>query len=745
MRAFRASLLLTVAWPFAAFAQFDLGEVPSPAAAPAPLFTNAIEIGTGYQDVESAFFGRYGGRTKAGNFVFGEGTFSSRPAWDTGNGRFFDAQVIFNGQNLPSVATRFGVQGRWRVNAAFESFTMYKSDGARSPFDGVGSARLTLPAGWVGAASSLLFPSLQASLQPVELKVRWQTVGGDFVMNPKPGYEARIHFDRRDRDGLKWNALPFGPESTFPVGIFFPQTVDYQSNHMTASLGYADGPLQWKAAYSLSTFHNAVPAMTVQNSYSRSIGISWPAGAFAGFPFAFGQYSLPPDNVAHQMAMTGGYAITPQLRLTAKLSYGIQTQNEPFLPYTTSPNLTVNTPLPRTSLNGDVRKTFANVTLTGRQGKAFDFTAAYTFDDRDNRTPKALFSYVPNDSQDQPSAALNGINRYIRYNLPHSFTFQQARLEAGYKLAARTRLSVYYSGDFRRRTYQEVARTNEHTIRAKAQTTFSLGSGWIGYTYANRTGSEYLDYVSWNASHTTNYIAAGPQNQSIEYPLLRRYNLADRRRHEVKTGASLDLTPRLVVSVSGGTAKDDYLNSRFGLTSSYSLLGDVDVAYTIKDKLTLGAFYTLERLHNRQNGYFLFNANETNPAQIWTASNRDRIQSVGAKLDWTVKANKLRLGASYTLSDGNTHIDVADTPFTAQAVVAQMPDALMRTHNVGLNAEYQWHDTMAFRAGYTLERHVTDDWRYLASLTPVAQILGSGELAPRYNAHVVWISTRKRF
>ena len=744
-RALKTSLLVGAAWPFAAFAQdFDLGAVPPPPP-PARLFTSSVEIGLGSQSADSFYFGRYGGRTDKGGFLFGEGLISKRPAWDTGDGHFLDARVVFNGQDNPSIATRVGVQGRWRVNAAFESHTMYKSESARTPFDGIGTARLTLPANWIGGASSLLFPTLQASLKPVEMKVRWQTVGGDFVLNPKLGYEARIHVDHRERDGLKWNALPFGPESLFPVGIFFPQTVDYQSNHMTASLGYADGPWQWKAAYNLSTFHNYVPAMLVPNTYSRSVGFPWPAGAFAGFPLAVGQYSLPPDNVAHQVALIGGYAITPQLRLTAKLSYSIQKQNEPFLPYTTNTNLTVNTPLPRTSLDGDVRKTFANMTLTGRQGKAFDFTASYTFDDRKNKTPMALYSYVPNDSQDQPAASLNGINRYIRYNLPHSFTFQKARLEAGYRLAPRTRLSLAYSGDFRRRTYQEVSRTNEHTIRSKAQTTFGRGSGWIGYTYAARNGSEYLDYISWNASHTSNYIAAGPQNQVIEYAHMRRYHIADRRRHEVKSGASIDVTPALIVSVSGGYAKDSYIRSRFGLLSSDSILGDADVSYTIKDRLTLSAFYTFERLRAHEVGYFLFNTNENNPAQIWNAGNRDRIQSAGAKLDWTALPGKLKFGASYTLSDGKTDIDVAATPFTQLATVAPMPEALVRTHNVGVNAEYTLRDSLAFRVGYTFEHHVTDDWRYLGGLTPVAQILGSGELAPRYNAHVVWISTRKRF
>ena len=119
--------------------------------------------------------------------------------------------------------------------------------------------------------------------------------------------------------------------------------------------------------------------------------------------------------------------------------------------------------------------------------------------------------------QDQQQPIVFGGSRYIRYNLPHSFTFHQAKAEFGYRITPRTRLSVAYTGDFRTRTYQEVSKTDEQTVRAKAQTTFAKGSIWIAQTFANRTGSDYLDYVAWNASHTDQYLALGPQNQSIEY------------------------------------------------------------------------------------------------------------------------------------------------------------------------------------------------------------------------------------
>jgi MtrB/PioB family decaheme-associated outer membrane protein len=741
-RTLKVLLLLGTAWPAMARGQdFELGVVPPPKPPP-PIYTSAMELGFGYQNVDSFFFARYGGVPSKGAFAFANATVDRRPAWDSGSGAFWGGSVAFNGEEFRNASARYGVQGRWRVGAFYDAFTYFGSDSAKTVSDGVGTGQLSLPAGWFGAATSLLFQTQAA--KPVALKVKWQTTGGDYVLTPREGYELRLHVDHRTRDGLKAQYLPFGQEMLFPVGVFFPQTVDYESNHAAASLSFADKRWQWRAVYELSTFRDALAAMIVPNPFGRSLGIPWPAGAFAGYPFASGQIGLPPDNSMHQGSLSGGVALTPAMRLTAKVAYTVQSQNEPLLPYTINPNLDVRTPPPRSRAEAEIRRAFANVTLAAHQGKAFDMTASYTYDDRDNRTPRALFSYVANDVQDQQQPAVPGVSRWIRYNLPHSFTFQQAKAEAGYRVTPRTRLSVAYTGDFRSRTYQEITTSAEHTLRAKVQTTFARGSVWVAQIFANRVGADYLDYAAWNASHTDNYLAAGPQNQSIEYALLRKFHLADRRRHETKGGATYDLGSHLTADVSGGFARDNYSRSQFGLQRADTLLADASLSYSLPKRLNASLFYAFERIRSGQRGYFLFNANENNPAQVWTTASRDAVHTAGARLDWQARAT-LKVTASYDLSRGITHIVTAATPFTALAVVTPLPDAHVTTHAASLKLDYALRDNLSLRGGYALERHASDDWRYRNSLTPVAQILGSGEVAPRYTAHVVWVSARTQF
>ena len=727
---------------------FDL-DAPVAAAKPPPTaYTNRFEIGTGYQSLNSYYFARYGGNPDKGPFLIVDGAAKGGDAWDSGGTRVWDASALVFGFDRLSFSAHMGNQGgnqgSWRVGLSYDSFTRFYSDTSKTPFDGAGTDVLTLPANWRSGASSLQFTNLTADLKPLDLSVHWQTLGGDFSLKPWSGYELKFHVEERHREGSRDQSTTFGPEANFPIGVFFPQPVDYDTSRITASFGYASPKFQWNGSYTLSSFRDALQSVTLPNPYSRSLGTPWIDGAFAGYPFAIGQYSTPPDSTAHQFLLTGAYNFSPTTRLTGRASYDIQTQNDPFLPYTPNTGLNVPTPLPQASLNGRVDKTFVSLGLTSRPLTDVDVAAHYSYDNRDNKTPQNIYSYVTNDTLDQPTPVVPGNSAHIRINLPHSFMFQQAKIEAGYRPAPRIRLSVDYTGDFKSYTDQEVSRTNEHTLHAKALASGDEMSGWVSYSYAVRTGTIYQDFLPWNLSHTGAYLAAGPQNQSIELAQLRKYNLADRRRNEVKAGGTYSPLQSLTVDLSGGYAADDYFHTPYGLTSTGSLLLDADVSYAF-EAVTTTAFYSLERIRSAQNGYYLFTAVETDPTHAWSAQDHDTVHTAGIKVDWQAIAHKLKLGLNYTLSHGLTAIGVEGTAFTPSAATAPLPDARAITHSAGIKAEYTLKDNITLRGGYNFERHITDDWTYLGGLTPVAQLVGSGELPPRYTAHVVWVSARYGF
>ncbi len=725
-------------------AAFELGATPV-VPMPPPLFTSYVEAGAGYLDLNSFHLGRYGGPTDRGPFAILRGATDGGDPWDSDGARSWSGAVDVFGFDTIAARFRYGTQGRWRAGVSYDGFTRSYTQTARSPFNGIGGTALTLPSNWVSSNTSLQFTTLTQNLHPLDMKVDWRTVGGDVIVNPRAGYEIRLSASHRDREGLRGQNLAFGHEMTTAVGVFFPQPVDYDTDQASASLAFTGDRLQWAASYNLSVFTNDLTSVRVQNPYNRALGGNWPGGALVAFPNGFGEYGLPPSSIAHQALLSGAYAVSPKVRVTARLSYMVQKQDEDFLPYTTLAALSVPDPLPRTSLDGEVRKANMVLGVTMRPSPTVDASASYTFDDRDNQSPMDIYSYVANDSQDQPRPLIPGASRYIRINLPHSFTFQQAKADVGVRIAPRTRVSFSYAGDFRARKYQQVSDTSEHTFRAKVLTTFTAGSAWAAYGYATRSGSTYDDALPWDLSHTQSYLDASPFNRSIEHPLLRKYNMANRERHEARGGVTWEFGPALIVDATTFLAEDDYKDSPLGLQRSETVQLDTNVTYVLDKRLTASAYYSFERIKADLTGYLMGTVNQTNPAQNWSTANRDVIHTAGVKVDWNAIPDTLKLGAGYYVSDGISRISSTGTNFALLMNTAPLPAIRDLTHNVSLTGDYKVRADTTLRIGYALQRHRTTDWQYGFGAAPVAQILGSGILSPRYTAHMVWVTARYEF
>ena len=75
-----------------------------------------------------------------------------------------------------------------------------------------------------------------------------------------------------------------------------------------------------------------------------------------------------------------------------------------------------------------------------------------------------------------------------------------------------------------------------------------------GNTYSNL--ERYDDAIAWDLSHTQAYLNSAPSARSIEQPLMRKYNMADRRRSEAKGGFTFDVMPNVAVSAQGGVSEN---------------------------------------------------------------------------------------------------------------------------------------------------------------------------------------------
>src|SRR5437868_2724642 len=145
---------------------FSLGEVPPPKP-PAPYYANHVELGAGFQSVTSYYFARYGGVPDRGLFGIADVTADHRDPWDSGGTHFWNADIIVAGFDRISAIVNAGDQGLWRTSFFYDRFTRFFTENAKTPFDGVGSNQLTLPANWRTSGSSFLFSNLTADLKPL--------------------------------------------------------------------------------------------------------------------------------------------------------------------------------------------------------------------------------------------------------------------------------------------------------------------------------------------------------------------------------------------------------------------------------------------------------------------------------------------------------------------------------------------------------------------------------------------------
>ena len=384
-------------------------------------------------------------------------------------------------------------------------------------------------------------------------------------------------------------------------------------------------------------------------------------------------------------------------------------QDEDLLPATNNSSLAVT--LPRQSAKAKIDTVTANLKVHSRVSDKLRLNAAYRYNDRDNKTPSALFDWVTTDA----FAAV------ARQNLPYSFTDQNLSLGGRYQLARQARLSAGYEYAQKDRTHQEVDKTTEDTLwgklTARSQKNVDLS---LRAAHADRNASGY------------NLITETSPSQN---PLLRKYNMADRSRNTASIQVGLNTSERLSINFSVDLSRDNYSDSALGLTKSRETGFNTDATLLLTEKTSLHAFGGREQIKSQQAGSQAFTAAD------WFARNDDSIDSFGIGVKHRLIRDKLAIGLDYllSLSTGEISID-AGTPDSA------FPKLRSDLNTLKLYTGYRLADNLSLNAAYWYENYHSTDWRR-DGVNPdtVSNLIGLGETSPDYDLHLVMMSVRYRF
>jgi MtrB/PioB family decaheme-associated outer membrane protein len=648
--------------------------------------SSSVEAGLGATSGATPRFGDYTGldRNRA-HLVLG-----GNADWRAG-GRYASVVASELGLDRRSLAAEVGAEGSHRVTLRYSELPRHLAEGAATPFLGVGSGVLTLPAGY--PAGSTAGMPLAGTLNDLDLgyTLKRFDLGGTLIGDR--GWTYRVSLRRDTRDGTRAFAGSF-----FSTTSQLPMPVDQTTDQFEVAAAYAGRRLQASLAYQVSQFRNGVESLTWDNPFTPVL-----AGSTRG------QMALAPDNQFHQIVGSAGYALTPKIRVSADFAVGRSTQDASYLASTLNAGLLPGTPaLPAASLDGSVHTFNGSVRVTATPIDGLRLNASVSRDVRDNRTESLAYPTVVTDLYVDPT---------LRGNTPFSFWNDRVRLAADWRGPGSLKLAGGYDHDARERNYSEVVTTRESTVwgRASVQALENVTLA-LKLSHAERRHTPY-GVATWFSQ---------PEN-----PLLRKYNLAARTRDSGGVRADVAVSEQLSVGLAVDVANDDYSESVVGLQKARSINGALDVAYALSDATQITAYLQGERLHARQ----------ANGAPVWTATSRDRFQVLGVGVRHAAIPDKLDVGADLSTSRSASRLALvtgtSDPGF---------PDARTALDTVRLFATYKLSDTMTLTGSYAYEDYSSRDW-HLDGVLPatVGNLLAFGQQSPDYRAHLVRVAVRYRF
>lgn len=616
----------------------------------------SLEIGPGYVSDSSLKFGDYRGLDEDGAFL----SLSGEAHYRNGDGRYFDLYARDLGTDSRQLEARGGRAGRYQLHLDYSEVPRYLGISAQSPFLGAGGNVLSLPAGWVAADTTAGMNELGASLHAARLSTKRKNLEAGLDIRLSGSWQAEVGVRHMEKDGTR----PFGAGVFTLQSAQLPAPVDFKENQVGIALNYSGHRSHLRLSYDSSYFNNGQAFMTWQNPFN-------PVGNTA-----FLRSSLEPDSSAHRLGVSAVFAPGSMVRLSAQASVGRSRQDDAFLPYSINPDFDEVT-LPRAALGGKIDSSSLNLAtrLNARLSRKLNLSLRMKADERDNDTPVDLFTPVITDLVERPPTA----------NRPYSYERRQYALELDYRLGRAGRLNSGVRREERERTLQSVRKTRQTT--------------WWGE----------LSFHQWSMAQLRLRLESSERDISPyetvndpglqENPLMRKFNLAGRDRERLT--AEFDLAPsaRLNLGFSYHASRDDYDQSLLGLMKSREESYNLDLGYSLSQRISLYAFASRDRFSSDISGAIF------DGATPWLAKTEDRFTTLGAGLSGQIN-ERFEFGIDLLHSQAKglvaTDSGAGEAPF---------PELFTRLINTRLKLAYRAEGPWSWILSAEHEKYDSRDWQ----------------------------------
>lgn len=643
-------LALAMAFPVVAFAEDDVELLTKP--------TSTVTLGIGDVNTDNQRYGMYNGKAEADTYLTG-GASVLRKNEDSGT--WFRLDALNLGLSTQEFRVEHEKQGDWGYYLDYNQIPRYAPYDVHTNLTGAGNGTVALPA--VNNAQQ------PRSVRPeTELKTeRFKTTLG-FMKYLNPQLEFAVKFQNEEKRGERL----FG-RGRSTNQEFLAEPIDTVTRQIDMTLAYLGDKFQLTGGYYGSFFQNDHTAL-------RIIGGSSDLSTHATRNIT--AISLPPDNEAHQLYVSGAYDFTRTTRATFKYAYSRALQSDTFL---TDP-IFANTS-GRTNLGGRLDTTLIQAGITSRPITGLSLLANLRYEDRDDKTKVAQYIAA--------TASTDGFNE------PRSLKTVNGKMEASYQLGEyRLTGGIDYEEKDRSMAGVRVvgyrAETEETSYRAEVKRSLSDSiTGAAAYIVSDRSGS---DWRKIRSPATTN-------------ALLQPIYIADRDRHKFKLLTDWTPIDALSLQFAFEDSRDSYGQRELaaggrdmGARDGYSQLFSFDASYAITDNWLLTGYASSFASQIEQAAS---TSSNVTAATYWTAAMKSTGTNFGLGLKGKL-TGKIDIGADVLWAEDRNTYKINGINGTD----GSLPDINWLQTTFKVHGTYAYDKNTQFRLDYVHDRRKTNDWTW---------------------------------
>ena len=646
-------------------------------------------------------FGEYSGIEGTGGYAVAEGEFHYFK-----ENRFLDVYADNLGLDNRRISLDYGKSNDYQFFGQWDQAPHLLFSENRTPYQGAGSSRLTLPAGFPRALSFNGTPIPNGT--PVELKVDSRDEATLGIAKQIGSNRFDIQFNRVEKNGIRSIGGVVGSSPANPMAIILPAPIDFHTNEVRATFSrkFEDANIQLQ--YFGSFFDNRQDSLVFDSPFAGLTPFFDNLSPFALGPLpAQGRLSLEPDNQFHQVRLAGGWNPTTSTRLTATAEYGMSFQDEMLMPFAIGSSRAL---LPRQMADASINNLMLQLKATTSITPKVRMAAKFRHFQIDNNTPRALFMPIVNDTG--PQRPITGDQS--AFNLPVQYSQNQGNLDVSFQLFNATVLKAGYQVLHKDRDFRAIDESLENKISLSISSNeLDWMSATASMTYA-RTDTDAYNFENVRSLRNTQQFLSSPRGPLLASPAdFRKKDIAEN--DQIQSSLNLNFFPieNLTVGLSHNWILQQFPEQMIGLQEVQVHSSTIDITHNPLPVLSYSFFFTYDTNQIDQEGRahnFATPGSINDPNRNYQVMLDDTSYTAGAGGEWLVFDNRLNLKADYSISKNISDIGftAGSDPFVANPV--DLPSVKTLLHQLNGSAEFNLSNDLTMGLRLIYENYSFDDF-----------------------------------